>query len=285
MKFQDGYRSQNVEDRRGQSGGGGGRRGGIGLAGLLILGVLSLIFKRDLLSPALDATSSPATSPSAPAAAPSPEEERLVSFVSFALDDMQTSWTTIFAAEGKTYRPAQLVLFTDSVDSACGNADASTGPFYCPGDQKAYIDLGFYRDLQQRFGAPGDFAQAYVLAHEIGHHVQNLLGIEQAMRSEVRADPSLRNAMSVRLELQADCFAGIWARSTAQRQILDAGDVEEAMRAAQQIGDDTLQRGAGRRVRPESFTHGSSAQRMRWFRVGYDSGRIGSCNTFDVPQP
>jgi predicted metalloprotease len=200
-----------------------------------------------------------------------------VSFVSFVLDDAQKVWQQQL---GTSYRPAKLVLFRDAVQSACGFAESATGPFYCPGDEKVYIDLGFYEELQQRFGAPGDFAQAYVLAHEIGHHVQNLLGTEAEVRRtrETRAD--LANEMSVRLELQADCYAGVWAHSTGQRNLLEQGDVEEGLGAAAAVGDDRLQRMGGGRVVPESFTHGSSEQRQQWFRRGLESGRTDACDTF-----
>jgi uncharacterized protein len=278
MRWSPGHRSANVEDRRG----GGGRfirgAGGMGVGTLVILLILSLIFKRDFFSlvGAGGVETAPETAEGPPAET-TPEEERLVSFVSFVLDDAQNVWQRQL---GSSYRPAKLVLFRDAVQSACGFAESATGPFYCPGDEKVYIDLGFYEELQQRFGAPGDFAQAYVLAHEIGHHVQNLLGTEAEVRRtrETRAD--LANEMSVRLELQADCYAGVWAHSTGQRNLLEQGDVEEGLGAAAAVGDDRLQRMGGGRVVPESFTHGSSEQRQQWFRRGLEAGRTDACDTF-----
>jgi hypothetical protein len=252
--------------------------GGLGLGTLVILVVLSLIFKRDFLSLATSGgMDTGAETAAGPPAETTPEEERLVSFVSFVLDDAQGVWQQQL---GASYRPATLVLFRDAVQSACGFAESATGPFYCPADEKVYIDLGFYQELQQRFGAPGDFAQAYVLAHEIGHHVQNLLGTEAEVRRARGARADLANELSVRLELQADCYAGVWGHSTAQRQILEQGDVEEGLGAAAAVGDDRLQRMGGGRVVPESFTHGSSEQRMEWFRRGLQSGNPDDCNTF-----
>jgi predicted metalloprotease len=198
-------------------------------------------------------------------------------FVSFVLDDVQNEWKRIAAEAGQVYRPARLVLFTGQTPSACGLGQSATGPFYCPRDQKVYIDLGFYRALRERLGAPGDFAQAYVIAHEIGHHLSHLQGTLDQGRDEGAGGGS------VRVELQADCYAGVWAHGAKQRGLLEVGDLEEAMRAAEAIGDDTLQRQAGGTVRPETFSHGTSAQRMRWFRRGFDSGAPSSCNTLEVP--
>ncbi len=209
-----------------------------------------------------------------------PEEEKLVDFVSWVLDDVQATFDAEFRKRGRAYQKAKLVLFRDRVDSACGGASAAIGPFYCPGDQKAYIDLSFYKLLHQRFGAPGDFAQAYVIAHEIGHHVQNLVGTSMAVHRAQQADPEKANALSVRLELQADCLAGVWAHHTSKRGSLEMGDIEEGLKAASSIGDDALQKGAGQVVRPETFTHGSSEERMRWFMRGYQSGREEDCDTF-----
>ena len=278
MRWSPGHRSANVEDRRG----GGGRfirgAGGMGAGTLVILLILSLVFKRDFFS--LVGAGGVEAAPEAaggPPAETTPEEERLVSFVSFVLDDAQKVWQEKL---GSTFRPAKLVLFRDAVQSACGFAEAASGPFYCPGDEKVYIDLGFYQELQQRFGAPGDFAQAYVLDHEIGHHVQNLLGTESEVRRAMGARADLANQLSVRLELQADCYAGVWAQSTAQRQLLEQGDVEEGLAAAAAVGDDRLQRMGGGRVVPESFTHGTSEQRQQWFRRGLQSGQPDDCNTF-----
>ena len=281
MRWSPGHRSPNVEDRRGS----GGRMirgaGGLGAGTLVILLVLSLIFKRDFLSLAGGGGTgaSPETA-SGPPAETTPEEERLVLFVSFVLDDAQQVWQQALPQQGGSYRPATLVLFRDAVESACGFAESATGPFYCPADEKVYIDLGFYEELQRRFGAPGDFAQAYVLAHEIGHHVQNVLGTEAEVRRARTTRPDQANQLSVRLELQADCYAGVWAHSTAQRELLHSGDVEEGLAAAAAVGDDRLQRMGGGRVVPESFTHGSSAERQEWFRRGFETGRVDACDTF-----
>jgi len=204
----------------------------------------------------------------------------MVQFVSFVLDDDQKTWASIFAKQGKSYQRAHLVLFRGGVDSKCGFAESAVGPFYCPGDRKVYLDLGFYDDLRRRFGASGDFAQAYVLAHEIGHHVQNLLGVDRQVRQAQQQNPSATNPLSVKLELQADCYAGVWAHSTNERKLLEAGDVEEALRAAAAIGDDNIQKMSRGHVVPESFTHGSSEQRVTWFRRGLQSGDPGNCNTF-----
>ena len=250
----------------------------IGLGGLAVLVILSLITGQDFLSN-VDPTGgvTPGVEESAPPAATTPEEEKLFQFVSFVLDDTQNTWTQIL---GNRYDRAKLVVFRDAVSSACGFAESATGPFYCPGDRQVYIDLGFYEELQQRFRAGGDFAQAYVLAHEIGHHVQNLLGLEPQVRQAQRSDPSSRNELSVRMELQADCYAGVWGHSAAGRDKLDPGDVEEGLNAAAAIGDDRIQRMGGGRVSPESFTHGSSADRVTWFRRGLESGDPKSCDTF-----
>lgn len=289
MRWTPGGRSRNLEDARGGGGGGGGfgrpmlGRGGLGIGGILILLVLSFVFKQDLLSPFLGGggvgvDTSSGTSVNAPLN--DPAEENQVQFVSFVLDDTESVWTKILAGEGGGYQPPKLVLFRDAVQSACGFAEAATGPFYCPGDQKVYVDLSFFDELRRRFGAPGDFAQAYVLAHEIGHHVQNLLGVERQVRQVQRQNPGRQNELSVRLELQADCFAGVWAHSTAQRDLLEAGDVEEALKAASAVGDDHIQQMTRGRVSPESFTHGSSAQRMEWFQRGMQSGNPEACDTF-----
>jgi predicted metalloprotease len=278
MRWSDGGRSSDLEDARG--GGGGFRLGGghIGIGGFIILLILSFVFKRNfftLLSTDTGVAPSSQTRP-----VDDPQEEPKVRFVSFVLDDAQKTWTTILQQRGVDYPHAKLVLFRDAVRSGCGVAQSASGPFYCPADQKVYIDLSFYDELKDRFGATGDFAQAYVLAHEIGHHVQDVLGIERKVRQAMEQDPSQQNALSVRLELQADCFAGIWGHSTEQRNILEAGDVDEALQAASAIGDDRLQKMAGREVRPDSFTHGTSEQRVRWFNQGFKSGTIESCNTF-----
>jgi uncharacterized protein len=281
MRWTPGGRSDDLEDRRDQGGGGGGIGGmHIGIGGMLVLLVLSFIFKRDFFS--LLGGQGVATGPSV--SRPDPQrdarEEPTVQFVSFVLDDVQRTWTGVLQPKGITYPHAKLVLFRDETYSGCGTAQAATGPFYCPADQKVYIDLGFYDELERRFGAPGKFAQAYVLAHEIGHHVQNLLGIERKVRNLQGQNPGATNVLSVRLELQADCFAGVWANSTQQRNLLESGDVESALGAAAAVGDDRLQKMSAGRVSPESFTHGSSAQRMDWFQRGMSGGTIESCNTF-----
>jgi predicted metalloprotease len=212
----------------------------------------------------------------------SPEEEKAIQFVSFVLDDVQNTWEKIFASSGQTYRRAKLVIFTNTVQSGCGNAQTAMGPFYCPADEKVYIDLGFYKELQDRFGAPGDFAQAYVIAHELGHHVQNLLGTSEKVQSGQQSNPDKANELSVALELQADCYAGVWGHSTQQRDILSAGDVDEALGAAAAVGDDRIQKQATGGVNPETWTHGSSEQRARWFRTGFDSGDVNRCDTFNA---
>jgi hypothetical protein len=286
MRWRDDGSSADIEDRRGQSAGGfrglpGGGR--LGLGGVLLLLLLSVIMKQDLFQ-LLDTGSGPA-GVGAPAASrdarpSSPEEERLVRFVSFVIGDVQDAWTREFKELAQEYSRAKLVLFTDATRSGCGFAESAMGPFYCPADAKVYIDLGFYRELKQRFGAPGDFAQAYVIAHEVGHHVQSLLGTEAKMRAAQRRMPGRANELSVRLELQADCYAGVWGHSTEQRKLLEAGDVEEGLGAAAAVGDDRIQRQTGGGVNPETWTHGSSKQRVEWFRRGFASGRVQDCDTF-----
>ncbi len=252
----------------------------MGLGGIVVLFILSLIFKRDFLS--LVSTGSMDTGTTSTQADPArdQQEKPLVDFVTFVLNDTQNTWSQILPQQGAQYRHAKLVLFRDAIDSACGMAQSASGPFYCPADEKVYIDLGFYDELKQRFGASGEFAEAYVLAHEIGHHVQKLLGIEAKVRSAQEQNPRSANALSVALELQADCFAGVWGHSTQQRNILEAGDVESGLNAAAAVGDDRIQRMSRGTVNPESFTHGSSAQRMQWFQRGFQDGTITSCNTF-----
>lgn len=279
MRWTPGGRSKDLED--GRAGGGSGFRlgRGMGLGAFLLLLVLSVVFKRDFF--ALFETGSSGVAPTTQSRPVNdPAEETQVQFVSFVLDDTQKTWTRIMQERGVQYPHAKLVLFRDAVDSACGFARSATGPFYCPTDQKVYIDLGFYDELQRRFGAPGDFAQAYVLAHEIGHHVQRVLGVEDKVRQAMRANPGARNDLSVRMELQADCFAGIWGHSTEERKILEQGDVDEALHAAASIGDDRIQRMGGGQISPESFTHGSSAQRVHWFQQGMTSGSLENCDTF-----
>ena len=284
MRWNPGHRSVNVEDRRGAGGGFMRGAGGMGAGGLVILVILSLIFGRDFVSLASDpGVAQPgAESGDVPPAETTPEEERLVSLVSSVLDDAQNTWRQVSSEMGTPYRDAKLVLFRDAVQSACGFAEAATGPFYCPADEKVYIDLGFYEELQQRFGAPGDFAQAYVLAHEIGHHVQNLLGTEAQVREARTRRADLANELSVRLELQADCYAGVWAHSVYRSGDLEEGDIEEAFAAAEAVGDDRLQSRAGGSVNPDTFTHGTSEQRRRWFDRGRQAGEPEACDTFGV---
>jgi uncharacterized protein len=293
MRITRGYKSDQVEDRRGQrmfGGGGGGLSGGAGnLLGLLfrrfgIVGVLAggalLYFMGAFSSDGgpLGGVTAPASGAMDPAAQAA--EQPLVELVSFVFDDAQRTWTEAFARDGQRYQLAKLVLFRDRTQSACGVGQAAMGPFYCPTDQRVYIDLGFYAELRQRFGAPGDFAQAYVIAHEVGHHVQRLLGTEARVHGASESEQTGERGLLVRLELQADCYAGVWGHGTQRRDILEAGDLEEALRAANVIGDDALQKQATGVVRPESFTHGSSAQRARWFKRGFQGGDPNACDTF-----
>ncbi|TKB11681.1 neutral zinc metallopeptidase [Desulforhopalus sp. IMCC35007] len=280
MRWKTGRRSSNVEDRRGRRISGGGiKGGGIGIVLLALVGMYfgidpSIILNSNLLQ---DGGTQQQTERVA-----NPQEDRLADFVSVVLADTEDTWETIFREAGSTYEKPKLILFTGSVKSACGYAQSATGPFYCPADRNVYIDLGFYKELKNKLNAPGDFAQAYVVAHEIGHHVQNLLGISgkvQARRASISENDY--NKLSVKLELQADCLAGVWANHANRvRNILEPGDVEEALNAASMIGDDHLQKQARGYVVPDSFTHGSSAQRVQWFRTGLQSGNINSCNTF-----
>jgi predicted metalloprotease len=253
----------------------------MGIGGFIVLLLLSFIFKRNFFA-LVGGGGDPSGGQVAPGtpAPTTPEEEKMIQFVSFVLDDAQKTWEQEFARQNVAYQRAKLVLFTDGVRSGCGVAEAAMGPFYCPVDQKVYIDLGFYQELRSRFGAPGDFAQAYVLAHEIGHHVQHELGIDAKVRAAQENDPDRANELSVKTELQADCFAGIWGHSTQQRDILEQGDVEEALNAASAVGDDRIQKQSTGAVNPETWTHGSAEQRATWFRKGFESGDIDRCNTF-----
>ena len=287
MKWTPGGRSRNLDDLRGQGGGGGGFRmggmgGGMGIGGLVIMLVLGLIFGGDFMG----GGGGPVTSPGdvSPTSAPvqgTAEEEKQIEFLSFILDDQQQVWARLTPSLGSQYREARLGVFRGSVQSGCGSASAAMGPFYCPRDERVYLDMAFFDELARRFGAPGDFAQAYVVAHEIGHHVQNVTGTMARVQQAQASDRRNANEYSVRLELQADCYAGIWANSTSQRQLLDAGDIEEGLAAASAVGDDRMQQQATGEIRPESFTHGSSAQRAQWFRRGFESGDPRTCNTFD----
>ncbi len=296
MRWRRGHRSANVEDRRFERGrgrvriplpSGGGRRGGaqLGCGGIIVLLVLSVIFKQDFFSLLGGVSGGGMTTTSTQAPAPGPPgvdpEKEQVEFVSFVLDHAQEYWHQQLPQHGSQYRDAKLVLFRDAIQSACGFAQSATGPFYCPADEKVYIDLGFYAELARRFGAPGDFAQAYVLAHEVGHHVQTVLGISGQVRRAQRDRPRDANQLSVRMELQADCLAGAWAKKAARDDLLEPGDIEEGLGAAAAVGDDRIQRMSGKRyINPESFTHGSAAQRQEWFTRGFQSGNPDDCDTF-----
>ena len=277
MRWRGRQGSSNIEDRRGVR---FGRAGGIGI-GTILLALVAIYFGQDPSVVLQGVQPSAPTSEEVPYEE-SPEEAQLREFISVVLADTEETWGQIFSEAGGTYEQPRLVLFSGAVESACGFAQAAVGPFYCPADHKVYIDLSFYQELHSRFGAPGDFAQAYVIAHEIGHHVQTLLGIsEKNMAARQRASEAEANALSVRQELQADCFAGIWAHNADRsRQLLEQGDIEEGLNAAAAIGDDRLQKQARGHVAPESFTHGSSEQRVRWFKRGFESGSVRSCDTF-----
>jgi len=304
MRWQTGRRSSNVEDRRGQGGGGFGgfrfpmpriprgglpggmrvgspRSGGIGCLGVVLLIVVFMVLFNlgPFAPPDTEVSSVPSTSLGPTTSGP---QDELVDFVSVVLADTEDTWHAILPAAGVDYQEPTLVLFSGYTQTACGLGQSATGPFYCPLDQKLYIDLSFYEDLRTRFRAPGDFAQAYVIAHEVGHHVQTLLGISQEVDAARRRSSQVQaNELSVRLELQADCLAGIWANHADRaRQILEEGDIEEGLAAAAAIGDDRIQRQAQGQVVPDSFTHGSSTQRVRWFRRGLDSGDLNACDTF-----
>ena len=290
--------SSQVEDRRGQGGFGGGggmsfpggkmAGGGLGIVGLII----ALLLGGNVLGggggggggfgvdPGLDPFGG-TNQPSGDGLQGAPRaDDQTAEFVTFVVEDVQQHWEEQFRAAGKQYDVTTLVLFEDGVQTACGAASSATGPFYCPPDRKVYLDLGFFRELSTRFGAPGDFAQAYVVAHEFGHHVQNLLGVNDQVRRAQQRHPDDANELSVRLELQADCFAGVWAHSAYQEQLLEEGDLEEGLDAAAGVGDDRIQKQSTGKVDPHTFTHGTSAQRMEWFRKGYESGEPSSCDTF-----
>ncbi|MET0662343.1 MAG: neutral zinc metallopeptidase [Ilumatobacteraceae bacterium] len=287
-------RSGGVIDRRGESfpsGSGGRRLGGFpipvggGVGGVILLLVIFFAFQFcagggfDIPgTPELGGANEAPQGESGPGVEGTPAE-----VVDAVVDDIQTMWDEdIFRPAGRTYRDTSVVLFTDRTDSGCGAASAATGPFYCPSDGLVYLDMGFFRELDRRFGAPGDFAQAYVLAHEIGHHVQTLLGTNDAVQRESRENPSERNELSVRLELQADCYAGVWAASVYARGVLESGDIDEGLTAAAAVGDDRIQQQTQGRIDPESFTHGTSEQRATWFRTGFESGDPDACDTFDA---
>jgi len=284
MRWTAGDRS-NIEDERGRTG--GGLRGGvpIGIGGVVVLLLLSWATGTDFLSLLNSGgdTSAPTSATSGPAAS-SPAEERQVDFVDAVMKDIQETWEMLLPGR---YEETRVRLFRDAIDSGCGSAQSATGPFYCPQDRRVYLDLGFFQELSERFGAPGDFARAYVIAHEVGHHVQRLTGIEGQMRAAQRQQPGAANALSVRLELQADCLAGVWGHAASQpgradrgKVELEVGDVEQGLQAAAAIGDDRLQRMATGHVAPERFTHGTSAQRVEWFRRGLNAGTPDACDTF-----
>lgn len=289
MRWDRGHESPDVIDRRGERGGGvraGGANVLLALAPLLLRSrtgrvVLMVLVAGAIVAGVLGKRGEHApqvteTTGARAGAAAGPE----VHFVSFVLDDAQSTWQKIFDEAGRPYRHAKLVLFTDATSTACGYGQAATGPFYCPADERVYIDLGFFHELAQRFGAKGDFAEAYVIAHEIGHHVQKLLGIRSSLGPLRGSERHGATSASVRLELQADCLAGVWAHATAKRGLLEAGDVDEALRAASAVGDDRLQEEATGRVTPDSFTHGTAAERARWFERGFRRGEVGACDTF-----
>ncbi len=291
MEWTPGGSTNDVEDRRGQSGGGGfgGRGGGfgfggLGIGGIIIVGLLSLLFRTNLFTlfeGGQPATTTQQARPANPQQIA--QQQPLKDFSVFVLNDVQNLWDHTLPEEAhRAYRHAKLVLFRGATTSACGVAREAVGPFYCPADEKVYLDLGFFDELRSRFGAPGEFAQAYVIAHEIGHHVQKILGIESQVRRLQQSRPDAANPLSVRLELQADCFAGIWAHSTAQRKIINESDVQSGLGAAAAVGDDRMQKMSTGRVSPESFTHGSSAQRVSWFKRGLASGQLSSCDTFQT---
>lgn len=310
MRWKGRRQSGNIEDRRGSSMGGfgglGRGGGGAGLLRLLPLAFKFLGFKGTLLAalgigaylyfsggglggllggaPGTGVETSSTAAPGENPVEQSAAEKEMVDFVAVVLADTEETWNSLFEQGGETYKEPRLVLYRGAVNSACGLGQAAMGPFYCPGDYKVYLDLSFFDDLHQRHGAPGDFAQAYVIAHEVGHHVQTLLGISERVQKAKRGrSKAAANALSVRQELQADCFAGIWGHHAGRsRQLLDSGDIEEGLAAASAIGDDRLQKQTRGRVSPESFTHGSSAQRVRWFKTGLREGTLSACNTFDT---
>lgn len=298
MQWRGRRQSDNIEDTRGSGGGfsgggirfpgggfgGSGRGGGLSIGGLIVVGLILWFLGINplvLIDGSMDSGSTTSGSSAAIERPRAGQPDEMRDFVAIVLGDTEDTWTEIFKSEGQTYRPTPLVLFTGQIQSACGFASVASGPFYCPGDRKVYIDLAFYDELQRKFDAPGDFAQAYVIAHEVGHHVQDLLGVlpafNQKRQSLGEADA---NALSVKVELQADCYAGVWGHYAEKKGLLERGDLEEALNAATQIGDDAIQKRTQGYVVPESFNHGSSAERKRWFKVGYDTGEAGACDTF-----
>lgn len=292
MRMDDQRESDNIEDRRGGGfGGGGGLRlggGRLGIGTIVIALVASYFLGINPLTvlSMLSGGGMPAVEQSAPPPHKPPAHDETAIFVSKVLASTEDTWIEVFRASGRQYEEPKLVLFSGVTPTACGTGQAAMGPFYCPGDQKVYIDLSFFRDLKERFRAPGEFAQAYVIAHEVGHHVQNLLGIaDQVEKARRRSSEREANALSVRMELQADCLAGVWGKHTdTMKNILEPGDLEAALTAATAIGDDRLQQQAQGRIVPESFTHGTSAQRVRWFKRGFETGDLNQCNTFKAAQ-
>jgi predicted metalloprotease len=280
MRMDDYRESDNIEDRRG--GGGGIGRGGVGIGGIVLALVISYFTGINPMTLLGFIEQTPLARQEAPAAPRPPANDETAIFVSRVLASTEDVWTAAFQQNGRQYEKPKLVLFTGATPTACGTGQTAMGPFYCPGDHKVYIDLAFYRELKERFKAPGEFAQAYVVAHEVGHHVQNLLGIaDKVHEARQRAGRAEGNALSVRMELQADCLAGVWGKRTdTMKQVLEPGDLEAALTAASAIGDDRLQQQAQGRIVPESFTHGSSEQRVRWFRRGFETGDMNQCNTF-----
>ena len=278
MRWSPGRDSGNVEDRRGAGGIG---MAPMGIGGTVILLVLSLIFGRDFVSGSGDeTTTAPTAAGDVPPASESPAEAKNVQLVKFVFDTAQATWSKVLSQAGAPWRDAKLVLFRNATQTGCGVGQTAMGPFYCPVDQKIYIDLAFYDELRTRFGAPGDFAEAYVITHELGHHVQHLLGTDAKVRRAQQQNPDQANALSVALELQADCYAGVWANHTKDENILEPGDIDEGLNAAAAVGDDRIQKQTTGRVSVESFTHGSSQQRASWFKRGFSSGNPESCNTF-----
>jgi uncharacterized protein len=287
MRWEGNRESDNVEDRRGDGGGGGGFSfggGSLSIGGVVIALIVSFVFGINPLT--LLGGMSGGGAPQQATSQRAPANDTETRFMRTVLADTEDTWNALFSAQGAQYQPPKLVLFSGRTSTGCGTGQSSTGPFYCPADRKVYIDLDFYRLMQERFHVSGEFAQAYVIAHEVGHHVQNLLGIsDQVHEAQQRVGETQGNALSVRLELQADCFAGVWAfHANRSRQILEQGDVEAALSAATAIGDDALQRQAQGYVVPDSFTHGTSAQRTRWFRTGLETGDVGQCDTFKARQ-
>ncbi|MDB0573552.1 zinc metallopeptidase [Ralstonia solanacearum] len=289
MRWDDMRESENVEDDRASSGGGGFGGGGLrlGVGGIALVAVVGLLMGKnplEILGMVMQVSqNAPVQSTPHSAARPTGEtdNDRSKSMVTHVLGDTEDTWSQLFKQAGRAYQPPKLVLFRQGIRSGCGDATSAVGPFYCPADTRVYLDLGFFDELLRRFGAPGDFAAAYVVAHEVGHHVQNLLGVsEKVSRAQAGQSPRAANALSVKLELQADCLAGVWGHYAQQRGLLERGDLEQALTAAHAIGDDTLQRNAGRSVAPDAFTHGTSEQRMHWFRQGFDGGDIRQCDTF-----